>query len=147
MTTRDDDFPLGPLHSLDELARTLRDHPGLCIRYSKGPAADADEGSVDRESGAELPGLSVNPLEPERWWSRPVEDWLARQLCQYRQVQENDPDRFAWVLTGREVGRGPDSEPLLADTVAIARVAPRAVDEASNRYRERFDAGRGPEHD
>ena len=100
------------------------------IRYSEGPDRDVEE-SVDTESGLTLPGLSVNPLHPEDWWTRPIQDWLARQVCQYKELQEKNPDRFAWVLRGIEVGRGPDCEPLVRGLV--------------ERYRERFEAGKGPE--
>lgn len=133
------------LRHLDELADLVAAQPGLHVRYSKGPESDADGGSIDTESGLELPGLSVNPLDPEAWWTRPVEDWLARQLCQYRHLAERNVDRFAWVLRGTEVGRGPDCEPLLADVEPVARLDERLLDEAEQRYRSRFDAGRGPE--
>jgi len=117
----------------------------LYVRYSEGPEDDRESGSIDTESGLELPGLSVNPLRPEHWWSRPVTDWLARQVCQYRSLQEKNPDRFARVLTGREVARGPDCEPLLRECRPVARLADSLLDEALARYHERFDAGRGPE--
>jgi len=130
--------------SLQELSGLLHEAT-LYVRYSEGPAADADSGSVDTESGLELPGLSVNPLQPERWWSRPVLDWLARQICQYRELQDKNARRFAWVLTGRQVGRGPDCEPLLRAVVPLARLDDAVLDEAQERYEQRFDAGRGPE--
>lgn len=117
----------------------------LYIRYSKGPDDDGDSPSVDTESGLELPGLSVNPLRPEAWWTRPVADWLARQVCQYRELQEKNPERFAWVLTGRVVGRGPDCEPLLQECRPVARLADELIAEAERRYEQVFDAGRGPE--
>lgn len=116
----------------------------LFIRYSEGPAADEDS-SVDVESGLDLPGLSVNPLRPENWWTRPARDWIARQICQYRQLQESNTDRFAWALTGDIVGRGPDCEPLLRGVTPLARIDDGAVDEAAAHYAARFDAGRGPE--
>ena len=140
-----DAFEAGVLRSLEELERAVRERPQLHVRYSEGPGADARRGSVDTESGLELPGLSVNPLAPEDWWRRPAADWLARQLCQYRHLQDRNPDRFAWVLTGRHVGRGPDCEPLIADPVAVARLSEELLREAEDRYRSRFDAGRGPE--
>lgn len=87
----------------------------------------------------------MNPLRPEDWWTRPVEDWLARQVCQYKELQEKNPDRFAWVLRGVEVGRGPDCEPLLRGVVPIARLSDELLDEATTRHEEKFDAGRGPE--
>ncbi|HET6301786.1 DUF6098 family protein [Microbacterium sp.] len=132
------------LGTLEELAARVRELGKAYIRYSEGPERDVEE-SVDTESGLTLPGLSVNPLHPEDWWTRPIEDWLARQVCQYKELQEKNPDRFAWVLRGIEVGRGPDCEPLLRGVVPIARLDDRLLDEAAERYRERFEAGKGPE--
>ncbi|WP_228479834.1 DUF6098 family protein [Microbacterium abyssi] len=145
--------PLMPLSEVRLLAcETLRDVVGLVeqieplyVRYSEGPDHDAGGRSLDLESRLELPGLSVNPMTPESWWARPVEDWVARQLCQYQHLADKNPRRFAWLLTGAIAGRGPDCEPLLVDTMAIASVSQRALDEASERYHRAFDAGRGPE--
>ncbi|WP_210603064.1 DUF6098 family protein [Brevibacterium oceani] len=131
------------LAALEELAST---ESGLYVRYSEGFDSDTRGGSIDTESGLELPGLSVNPLTPEDWWTRPLGDWLARQLCQYKHLQEKNPDRFAWILTGRQVGRGPDCEPLLVDVEPIARLSPKLLNEAQQRYREKFDAEKGPEN-
>lgn len=133
------------LTHLDELARLVAAHPGLHVRYSKGPESDADGRSIDTESGLQLPGLSANPLDPEAWWTRPLEDWLARQLCQYKHLAERNEERYAWVLRGPEVGRGPDCEPLIADVDPVARLSASLLAEAEQRYQERFDAGRGPE--
>lgn len=132
------------LATLEELARLVREHPRACVRFSQGPDADREESSRDSESGLDLPGLSVNPLHPEAWWTRPVEDWLARQLCQYAHLGDQDDDRIAWVLEGDEVARGPDCEPLLADVRPLAVVSDPLLKEARRRYEERFDAGQGP---
>ncbi|MGV9768940.1 DUF6098 family protein [Microbacterium sp. NPDC003461] len=140
-----EEYEREPVRSLAELEELVGARPALHARYSQGPADDGDGGSMDTESGLELPGLSVNPLAPEPWWTRPVADWLARQLCQYRHLAEAHPDRHAWVLTGRLVGRGPDCEPLLAHAVPVARLDDRLLEEADARYREAFDAGQGPE--
>lgn len=140
-----DVFELDELTSIDQLEGLLRRYPELHVRYSEGPVADARSGSVDTESGLELPGLSVNPLQPESWWYRPVADWLARQLCQYRHLQRKNPSRFAWVLAGRTSARGPDCEPLLRDVVPVARLSDLLLEEAEARYRAHFDAGQGPE--
>jgi len=139
------DGPLPRLLELAELERLVRTRKSVYIRYSEGPERDAKERSIDAESGLELPGLSVNPLDPQKWWTRPLAEWLARQINQYRHLAEQNPDRFAWVLTGREVARGPDCEPLIADVIPLARLADGLLDEALELYRERFDAGRGPE--
>ncbi len=132
---------------LAQLAAVVRACPGLHVRYSAGPEDDARRNSIDTESGLELPGLSVNPLDPEGWWTRPLEDWLARQLCQYRHLAAKDPDRIAWILRGVVCGRGPDCEPLLRDVEPIAVLDRALLDEAEARYRENFDAGRGPADD
>ena len=114
------DGPLPRLLELAELERLVRTRKSVYIRYSEGPERDAKERSIDAESGLELPGLSVNPLDPEARWTRPLGDWLARQVCQYEELAAKNPHRYAWVLSGREVGRGPDCEPLLADIVPVA---------------------------
>jgi hypothetical protein len=133
------------LKSIDELLALVRAEPGLYVRYSEGYDADRDSGSLDTESGLELPGLSVNPLNPESWWTRPLRDWLARQLCQYKHLKDKNPDRHAWVARGECIGRGPDCEPLLADVEEVARLDDNLLAEAHQIYQERFDAGTGPE--
>jgi hypothetical protein len=133
------------LQSLDQLVELVRTEPGLHVRYSEGFEADRQRGSMDTESGLELPGLSVNPLGAEPWWTRPLEDWLARQLCQYKHLREQNPDRYPWVLTGTTVARGPDCEPLLIGVQPVARISDELLDEAEARYRRNFEAGRGPE--
>jgi Family of unknown function (DUF6098) len=133
------------LRSVDELLTLLERMPDVCIRYSEGREADRGSGSIDTESGLELPGLSVNPLQPESWWSRPLRDWVARQLCQYKHLKDQNPDRYAWVARGRLVARGPDCEPLLADVEEVARLDDALLAEAHRIYQERFDAGTGPE--
>ncbi|GAA1693384.1 hypothetical protein GCM10009792_11740 [Microcella alkalica] len=135
------------LSGLSDVVALVCERPDACVRYSRDPRSEAGRGSMDTESGLELPGLSVNPLGAEAWWSRPLQDWIARQLCQYRHLAEEDDDeeREAWVIAGREVGRGPDCEPLLADVEILAVVAEDALDEAEARYLDVFDAGRGPE--
>ncbi|HYF45629.1 MAG TPA: DUF6098 family protein, partial [Acidimicrobiales bacterium] len=92
----------GPeLTRMGELEELVAAAPGLFLRWSRGPEADEDSLSRDHESGLVLPGLSVNPLTPEPWWTRPLGDWLARQLCQYGHLlEEADDERVAWLLTG-----------------------------------------------
>lgn len=133
------------LATLSAVAELVREHPAASVRYGADPRTEGGRGSLDSESGLELPGLSVNPLGAEAWWSRPLEHWIARQLCQYRHLaKESGDDRRAWVLTGAEVGRGPDCEPLLDDVEVLAVIALPALDEAEALYREVFDAGKGP---
>src|SRR5829696_5877654 len=88
------------LEQLTELEQLVRAGNGLYVRYSEGVEHDLDEQSVDTESGLTLPGLSANPLDPQTWWTRPLSDWLARQLWQYKHLRERNPDRIAWVLSG-----------------------------------------------
>jgi hypothetical protein len=138
METRRDDVPV--LKDLDELAALVRERDRLYVRFSRGPQHDGDEQSRDYESGATLPGLSVNALDVEGWWERPVEDWLARKLCNYAHLMEEAPDeRHAWVLTGREVARGPDNEPLVTDVEPVALLDDRVVRQAKDLYDRRFD--------
>ncbi|KQN96756.1 hypothetical protein ASF21_15380 [Arthrobacter sp. Leaf234] len=129
--------------SLEQLAGVVEDSGPVYLRYSCGFAADRTSTSRDGESGLTLPGLSVNPLTPEDWWTRPLEDWLARQICQYRHLAEQE-ERHAWILTGLPVGRGPDCEPLLTDVVPLGRISDRLLCEAGQVYDERFDAGNQP---
>ena len=132
------------LESLAALASRLGPER-LYVRYSKGPEFDLHESSVDTESGLKLPGLSVNPLDPEPWWTRPTLDWLARQLCQYKHLRDHNHERGAWVVRGEIVGRGPDCEPLLNEVEFVAELADDLLGEAEKRYTDRFDAGQGPE--
>ncbi|GEK23434.1 DUF6098 family protein [Cellulomonas xylanilytica] len=129
---------------LDELTELVGAAGPAYVRFSAGPEADAQGTSRDGESGATLPGLSVNRLQPEPWWDRPPRVWVARQLMQYAHLGAGD-GRVAWVLTGREVGRGPDSEPLVADVVPMALLAPGVLDEAVSVYRENLATGRLPD--
>ena len=97
-----------------------------------GAEAGEPAGSRDELTGAELPGISVNPLEPEPWWGeRSQELWLARRLYDYCHLRHDHPHPVAaWVLAGTVAGRGPDNEPLLTDPEPVARLAERVLDEA-----------------
>ena len=126
-----------------EVVDLVKAEPGLYVRFSAGPEADAGSENRDAESGCPLPGLSVNRLAPEPWWTRPVDEWVARQLCQHEHLA---PDgRFPWALIGAEVGRGPDSEPLVARVLPIAVVAPAVLEEAREIYHSRLAARHLPE--
>ncbi|WP_159943930.1 MULTISPECIES: DUF6098 family protein [unclassified Nocardiopsis] len=136
--------PLPTVGGLAELAGLVRARDRLYLRYSHGPEQDRRPVSKDYESGLELPGLSVTVLTPEGWWTRPLEDWLARQVRKYASLVEEDPERCGWVLEGRTVAHGPDHEPLLDRVRPVAYLSENVMEEALERYRERFDAGRGP---
>lgn len=127
------------LRSLADVAELVEVISPAYVRFSAGPAADRSTVSRDHESGCLLPGLSVNPLTPEPWWDRPLEHWLARQLCQYAHLMT--PERYPWVLTGEVAGRGPDCEPLLVRSTPLARVSRSVVDEATETYAREFDRG------
>lgn len=127
------------LRSLAEVAELVAVVRPLYVRFSGGPDQDRSTVSRDHESGCLLPGLSVNPMNPEPWWDRPVEHWVARQLCQYAHLLT--PERYPWLLTGEIAGRGPDCEPLLVDVVPAASIEPQVVEEAGRLYREVFAAG------
>ncbi|MBF0663763.1 DUF6098 family protein [Rhodococcus sp. (in: high G+C Gram-positive bacteria)] len=135
------------LSSLREVADFVAGNPDIHVRYSKGPAADEAAGpSRDYEAGVTLPGLSVTTLAPEPWWPGPLEDWLARRICKYGELGEED-GRFAWLLEGTVVGRGPDHEPLLTDIRPLARLGRAVLEEASRRYHERFAVGNDSRRD
>ena len=132
----DDD--LQEITSLAQLVELIDDD--VFVRFSKGPDDDREATSRDYESGLDLPGLSVNPLHPETWWQRPIEDWLARQICNYVHIQEeSDDERRGWVLRGSIAARGPDNEPLVTDYRPLAWLSDEVIDEAKRRYEARFD--------
>ncbi|GGS47099.1 DUF6098 family protein [Actinokineospora fastidiosa] len=128
------------LLSLGELAEVCHMGPELYLRYSHGPEADAGHASTDHESGLLMPGLSANPLAAPKWWTLPVEDWLARRVCQY--LRETHEGARPWVLHGRVVDFGPDNEPLLVEVNPVAWLDGRLVAEAHARYTERMNVGK-----
>ncbi len=130
------------IDDLDELAELVAGTPTVFVRYSHGPERDADQPSQDYESGLDMPGLSVTPLSPEPWWTRPAVDWIARRVCKYMDLADNAPDRRPWVLTGDVVGNGPDHEPLVVNVVPLAWIGEQALHQARQRYHDRFDVGR-----
>ena len=134
------------VRSLDELARLVEERPGLYIRWSRGPEADADRTSRDELTGAELPGLCANPLAVEDWWEdRPVRLWVARRVHDYHHLrEERGPGVRAWVLEGEELGRGPDNEPLVDCKRPVAWVLDEVVAEASRVVEAATDEDWGP---
>ncbi|MEV0891654.1 DUF6098 family protein [Promicromonospora sp. NPDC050262] len=127
------------LDSLAEVAELAQILAPVYVRFSEGPETDRATVSRDHESGCLMPGLSVNPMTPEQWWTRPVEHWVARQLRQYAHLMVRD--RFPWLLTGEVSARGPDCEPLLVEITPLAFLTPAVVDEAKALYQEVFDPG------
>ncbi|PFG34484.1 DUF6098 family protein [Sanguibacter antarcticus] len=134
-----EDAPL--MSDLDEIAALQRAVGPLYLRYSPGPVVDARTGSHDQESGCDLPGLAAAPLTPEPWWDRPEEEWIARQLCQYTHMWVR-PRNAGWLLTGDVIGRGCNSEPLLANARPVALVTQRCVEHAASVYERAFHPGR-----
>ena len=127
------------LRRLGDIAAMVDDE-ALYVRHSAGPTVDRDSQSMDYESGLRLPGLSCHPLTPPGWWTRPVEDWLARQVCSYEHLDADG--RFAWVLRGRVCGAGPDNEPLLDDWETVGVLSMELLDAARRRYAQRFEQHR-----
>lgn len=131
---------LPTLNRLHELTLLVRRRAGVHLRYSPGPEADTAHASTDHESGLVMPGLSANPLGPPAWWTLPVEDWVARRVCQY--MRELYEGARPWVLTGREVDFGPDNEPLLVNVQPIAWLSDELVAEAHQHYQNRLNVGK-----
>ncbi|KAA1424297.1 DUF6098 family protein [Nocardioides antri] len=135
----DDDLPL--LDDLAAVTALVQEHDELFVRYSEGPAHDSERGgSRDDEAGIDLPGLVVTTIIPEDWWSGSLEDWVARRICKYQDLGEAE-GRYPWLLTGSQVGWGPDHEPLVKLGEAVGRIGPEALREAKQRYHESFDVG------
>ncbi|MGW2033931.1 DUF6098 family protein [Streptomyces sp. NPDC001811] len=126
-----DDLPV--MSTLAEAARLVERHQGLYVRWSKGPGTDLDAASsIDELTGVPMPGLSANPLDVEKWWEdRSVELWVARRLYDYAHLpHDKGPGVRPWVLRGREMGRGPDNEPLVADVEPLCWIADEVIDVA-----------------
>lgn len=128
------------LTDLDALVGLVRDgseDEPLFVRWSRGPGADlwtgdGPGGSRDSLTGVPLPGLSVNSLAVEPWWSgRPLRLWVARRLYDYRHLRDlRGPGVRPWVLVGDPCGRGPDNEPLVRCRRPVAWVGDAALREA-----------------
>ena len=132
------------LYQLDDVERLLAEGPGLHVRFSRGFAADLEDGGIDRETGLELPEYAARPLDPEPWWTLPTVDWIARQLSRGPAPR---PGSFAWLLRGRVVGRDADGDPLLADVEVVGRLADSLLAEAARVWRQRFDGDIVPHDD
>ncbi|MEU4805018.1 DUF6098 family protein [Actinosynnema sp. NPDC023587] len=143
-----EDLPV--IGGLAELADLLRDsrQDELYVRWSRGPGTDLGPSARSRDelTGVPLSGLSANSLRVEPWWGdRSVELWLARRLYDYRHLGElRGPGVRPWVLHGRELGRGPDNEPLVACDRPVAWVADEVLREAEKMVEEQGSATWGP---
>lgn len=126
------------IKSLEQLAELVTGWDGeheLYVRWTKDVDRDAHaETSRDELTGLELPGLSVNSLRVEPWWGdRSSRTWVARRLYDYRHLPETrGPDTRPWVVTGEEIGRGPDNEPLICECEPVAAVALGVIEEAQD---------------
>jgi Family of unknown function (DUF6098) len=128
---------IAEIRSLAELAGRVDDWDWddgreLYVRWTRDVGRDIRTGvSRDELTGIELPGLSANSLKVESWWDdRSLTAWLARRLYDYRHLTEKrGPGTCPWVIAGRETGRGPDNEPLVADCSVVARVSTDVLDE------------------
>ncbi|WP_053386542.1 DUF6098 family protein [Leucobacter japonicus] len=133
--TPDDDRHSRSIDSLYEVESLLRRHPQLHVIAAHEPSLSGLV-NIDAESGLALPGVPTHPLQPEEWWYRPVGDWLARQIT-HLAAAPFDADAL-WLVSGRVVGRGPDGAPLLADAATIGVLGEAAIEEAGDRYHQRF---------
>ncbi|MFL6238533.1 MAG: DUF6098 family protein [Actinomycetes bacterium] len=124
---------LPTVQTLDELVELAGTGDDLYIRWSRGPEYDATKTSQDELTGVHLPGLSVNPLQVEPWWEgRSLRTWVARRIFDYRHLAgQRGPGVRPWVLEGREVGRGPDNEPLVECARPVAWLDDQVVKEAT----------------
>ena len=88
--------------------------------------------SKDDLTGVRLPGLSASPLYVEDWWApRPLALWVARRLYDYSHLEhDKGPGVRPWILEGRELGRGPDNEPLVRCLRPLAWIAEPVLREA-----------------
>jgi hypothetical protein len=130
------------IRSFAELVEFVTARDGVLLRYSKGPWHDAEAGpSRDYEADVDLPGLSATTVTPEPWWPRPPGDWIARRVCKYAELGE-DEDRYPWLLTGEVAGWGPDHEPVVVHVHPLARISQEALAQAQDLYEERFKVGR-----
>ncbi|NKQ26439.1 DUF6098 family protein [Streptomyces galbus] len=121
------------VHSLEELTRLMQRRRGLYVRWSRGPAIDLGRSSsIDELTGVRMPGLSASPLDVEEWWGdRSPVLWAARRLYDYAHLpHEKGPGVRPWILAGRERGRGPDNEPLVAEVEPLCWIDDAVIDEA-----------------
>ncbi|MEU2353242.1 DUF6098 family protein [Streptomyces misionensis] len=126
-----DDLPT--VSTLAEAAELVARHRGLYVRWSKGPGVDLrSASSIDELTGVPMPGLSANSLDVEGWWGdRSLQLWTARRLYDYAHLpHDKGPGVRPWVLTGREIARGPDNEPLVTEVEPLCWIADAVIEAA-----------------
>ncbi|MEU5832831.1 DUF6098 family protein [Streptomyces diacarni] len=119
--------------SLDALGDLVTRRGRLYVRWSRGPEVDLQRGSsMDDLTGTAMPRLSASPLAVEGWWDgRPVRVWVARRLYDYSHLPRlKDARTRPWVLSGDELGRGPDNEPLVRGVSPLGWIADQVIAEA-----------------
>ena len=122
------------LTSLEQVLDVLRRDGEAYLRISPGPRTDRYSGMRDADSGCLLPGLPVWAMRPEPWWPAGPRLWAARQLVRHGYLLSGGKGHVAWLLTGEEVGRGPEGEPLVGSFRPVATVAPAVLAEAESAY-------------
>jgi hypothetical protein len=133
--------------TLERLAELLEARSPLFVRWSADPEADRSRPhSTDGLTGAELPGLSANPLAVEPWWGdRSTVLWVARRLHDYSHLDRaRTRGARPWVLAGEEVGRGPDNEPIVARPSPVALIDRKVLDQAEEVLERDTDGDWGP---
>jgi hypothetical protein len=122
------------LASLDDVLQLSAVAGPLYLHYGAAPLAGTPP--RDPESGCRLPGLPVAVVDPEPWWDRPAEHWVARQVCQHAHLWGGG--QRCWLLSGEVAGRGVDGEPLLSDVIVLGLLGPACLEEAGHVYRVAF---------
>ena len=116
------------IKSAEQLAKVLAAHDTLFVRISNGPVADRKMGtSRNHQTGGRERGLSVNQSD---------------YLTEYCFLLAGQPRAYPWLLTGREICRGSDNEPIVVDWQPVARID-RALFDAliEARYEQALDEG------
>jgi hypothetical protein len=127
--------------TLEQLADLVAGDSPMYLRYFQGPGRGCCEGSQPRLRGRRDIAWTVGHHDrPGTMVPRAVEEWVARRICKYGELAEED-DRYAWLLKGIIVGRGPDHEPLLTDIRPLARLSRAVLEQATLLYHERFEVG------
>jgi len=104
--------PLPIAATIDQI-RALAQQQTIYVRWSKDIDLDNRRGYSLRFGKQAEAGLSACRIDPD--W----DDWrIIRQIQEYSYLGGQ-----CWIITGHDIGRGGDNEPLLRDVVALAMVA------------------------